>query len=66
MIGDSHNDILSGKAANTKTCLVKYTFLPLEGLLKYEPDYAIDDMRELLNIYLIDNKTGYLKRLSYY
>lgn len=50
MIGDSHNDILSGKAANTKTCLVKYTFIPLQGLLKYKPDYVIDDMRELLNI----------------
>ncbi|HAG44814.1 MAG TPA: pyrophosphatase PpaX [Clostridium sp.] len=50
MIGDSHNDILSGKAANAKTCLVKYTFIPLEEVLKHEPDYAIDDMRELLNI----------------
>lgn len=47
MVGDSHNDILCGKNAGCKTCLVKYTALPLAGLMKFEPDYLIDDIREI-------------------
>lgn len=50
MVGDSHNDILCGKNAGCKTCLVKYTALPLESLMKYEPDYIIDSIEDLAEI----------------
>ncbi|WP_017415985.1 pyrophosphatase PpaX [Clostridium tunisiense] len=50
MVGDSHNDILCGKNAGSKTCLVKYTALPLEKLLEHKPDYVIDSVEEILNI----------------
>lgn len=50
MVGDSHNDILCGKNAGNKTCLVKYTMLPLEELLKYSPDFVIDNMKDVLDI----------------
>lgn len=49
MVGDSHNDILCGKNAGAKTCLVKYTALPLEKLLEHKPDYVIDSVEEILN-----------------
>lgn len=50
MVGDSHNDILCGKNAGNKTCLVKYTVLPLDELLKYSPDFIIDSMKDILTI----------------
>ncbi len=50
MVGDSHNDILCGKNAGSKTCLVKYTALPLEKLLEHKPDYVIDSVEKILNI----------------
>jgi len=50
MVGDSHNDILCGKNAGSKTCLVNYTVLPLDELMKYSPDYTIDNMRDILDI----------------
>lgn len=50
MVGDTHNDILGGKAAKCKTCLVRYTGAPLDKLLKLEPDYVIDSIDEVLDI----------------
>lgn len=50
MVGDSYFDILCGKNAGAKTCLVKYTALPMEELLKYEPDYIIDDLNDLIKL----------------
>ncbi|MBC8062496.1 MAG: pyrophosphatase PpaX [Clostridiaceae bacterium] len=50
MVGDSHNDILCGKNAGNKTCLVKYTMLPLDELLKYSPDFVIDSIEDILKI----------------
>lgn len=50
MVGDSYNDILSGNKAGATTCLVKYTAVPIEGVLKYNPDYIIDNIKELLDI----------------
>lgn len=50
MVGDSHNDILCGRNAGCKTCLVKYTALSLEELMEYEPDYVIDSIEELERI----------------
>ncbi|KRQ87614.1 Pyrophosphatase PpaX [Caloramator mitchellensis] len=49
-VGDSHYDILCGKNAEAKTCIVKYTMLDLEELLKFEPDYVVEDLREILRL----------------
>lgn len=50
MVGDSHNDILSGKNAGCYTCLVKYTGVPLQEVLQTNPDYVIDHIRDIFNI----------------
>lgn len=50
MVGDSHNDILCGRNAGSKTCLVKYTALPLEKLLDHKPDYVIESIEDIVNI----------------
>lgn len=50
MVGDSHFDILCGKNAMAKTCLVKYTAIPIENILKYEPDFLIEKLTDLLSI----------------
>jgi haloacid dehalogenase superfamily, subfamily IA, variant 3 with third motif having DD or ED/haloacid dehalogenase superfamily, subfamily IA, variant 1 with third motif having Dx(3-4)D or Dx(3-4)E len=50
MVGDSHNDILCGRNAGCSTCLVKYTALPMEKLMKYKPDYVIDKIEDLIDI----------------
>lgn len=50
MVGDSHNDILCGKNAGCRTCLVKYTVLPLEELMEHKPDYVIDSIEDLVEI----------------
>jgi pyrophosphatase PpaX len=50
MVGDSHNDILCGKNAGCKTCLVKYTALSLKDLMEYKPDYIIDSIENLTQI----------------
>jgi pyrophosphatase PpaX len=55
MIGDSHYDILCGKNAGSKTCLVKYTALPLDKILQYEPEFAIDELKEITNIVRKEN-----------
>ena len=50
MVGDSHNDILAGKNAGSKTCAVKYTDLNYELLLESNPDFSIDTIDELVTI----------------
>lgn len=49
-VGDSHYDILCGKNAGCKTCLVSYSVLPMENLLNYKPDYIIDKIIDIFNI----------------
>lgn len=55
MIGDSHYDILCGKNAGSKTCVVKYTVLPLDKIMQHEPEFAIDDLKEIANIIRAEN-----------
>lgn len=50
MVGDSHNDILSGKNVGAKTSAVSYTEFKMEDILKYEPDYVIDHISELIKL----------------
>lgn len=47
MVGDSPYDILAGRAAGCVSVAVTYGFKPLDELLEAEPDYLIDDIREL-------------------
>jgi pyrophosphatase PpaX len=56
MVGDSHYDILCGKNAMAKTCLVKYTAVPIENILKYKPDFLIEKLTDLLSIVECNNK----------
>lgn len=51
MVGDSHADILAGKNAGIMTCAVNYGFSNKETLAKYKPDFQIDNINELLNIF---------------
>lgn len=57
MVGDSHFDILCGKNAGAKTCLVKYSILPIKELMKYAPDYVIDNLIEIEGIIEEENST---------
>ncbi|HBL07218.1 MAG TPA: pyrophosphatase PpaX [Clostridium sp.] len=48
MVGDSHNDILCGKNAVAKTCLVNYTALNIEKIKAHNPDYIIDKIEDII------------------
>ncbi|MBO8132122.1 MAG: phosphoglycolate phosphatase [Candidatus Marinimicrobia bacterium] len=50
IVGDSENDIIAGKNAGIKTCAVTYGLKPKEELEKHNPDYIIDEFKEILNI----------------
>ncbi|MFK4997262.1 pyrophosphatase PpaX [Bacillus sp. N9] len=50
MIGDNHHDIVGGKNAGTYTCGVSWSLKGREYLEKYEPDFIIDHMTDLLDI----------------
>ena len=50
MVGDSHNDILCGKNAGSKTCLVNYTALDVEKIKTYKPDFTIDRIEDIIEI----------------
>ncbi|GMB09092.1 pyrophosphatase PpaX [Thermolongibacillus altinsuensis] len=50
MVGDNHHDILAGKNAGTKTAGVAWTIKGREHLAKYEPDFMLEKMSDLLEI----------------
>ena len=50
MVGDTELDILCGKNASSKTCAVSYGYRKIEDLKKYQPDFLIDDLKEILGI----------------
>jgi len=50
MVGDSHNDILCGKNAGSKTCLVNYTALNVEKIKTHNPDFIIDKIEDLIEL----------------
>jgi pyrophosphatase PpaX len=50
MVGDSDNDILCGKNAGIKTCLVGWTMVPIKKLFVLNPDYIIQKPTDLINI----------------
>jgi len=50
MVGDNPVDILGGKNAGVASCAVAWSLRGAEYLKKYEPDYILEDMRDLLKI----------------
>jgi HAD superfamily hydrolase (TIGR01549 family) len=47
MVGDSVADMEAGRRAGVKTCAVRYGYGRAEKLAAWEPDYWVDDLREL-------------------
>lgn len=50
MVGDNYHDILGGKNAGTKTAAVAWSLKGEDFLAKYEPDYMLKHMSDLLSI----------------
>jgi pyrophosphatase PpaX len=50
MVGDNYHDILAGKNAGTKTAGVAWSIKGREYLEKYEPDFMLEKMSDLLKI----------------
>jgi len=48
LVGDSPYDILCAKNAGITSVVVGWTALPMDMLLKHEPDYVVDSMEELV------------------
>ena len=47
MVGDSAADMEAGRRAGVKTCAARYGYGKAEDLVRFAPDYWIDDLREL-------------------
>ncbi len=47
MVGDSAADMEAGKRAGVKTCAVRYGYGKPEDLVRFAPDFWIDDLRAL-------------------
>lgn len=56
MVGDSHHDILGGKNAGTKTAGVCWTIKGEDYLRSFEPDFMLENMRDLLEIVGVEKK----------
>ena len=50
LVGDSPYDILCAKNAGITSVIVGWSALPMDMLLKYEPDYVVDNMEELVEL----------------
>jgi phosphoglycolate phosphatase-like HAD superfamily hydrolase len=48
MIGDSAPDMEAGRRAGVKICGVRYGYGNLPKMKEFEPDYWIDDIRQLI------------------
>lgn len=48
MVGDSSADMEAGRRAGVKTCAVRYGYGDPGEIAKWEPDYWIDDLRDLV------------------
>ena len=48
MVGDSTADMEAGRRAGVKICAVSHGYGKAEEMARFEPDYWIDDLRELL------------------
>jgi HAD superfamily hydrolase (TIGR01509 family) len=59
MVGDSAADMAAGRAAGVKTCAVRYGYGKYEDLARFEPDYWVDDLRELCTTMKFDPQVGH-------
>jgi pyrophosphatase PpaX len=50
MVGDNFHDVLAGKNAGTETAGVAWTIKGRDYLAKFEPDYMLENMTDLLTI----------------
>lgn len=50
LVGDSPYDVLCGKNAGITSVVVGWSALPMDMILKYEPDYVVDSMEELMKL----------------
>jgi HAD superfamily hydrolase (TIGR01509 family) len=50
MVGDSAPDMEAGRRAGVKTCGVRYGYGNLPQMRDFNPDYWIDDIRELIPV----------------
>jgi len=48
IVGDTPNDIRSGKAGGIHTCAATYGYYPKESLIRECPDFVVDDAEELI------------------
>ena len=48
LVGDSAADMEAGRRAGVKTCAVRYGYGDPAEIARWEPDYWIDDLRELV------------------
>jgi HAD superfamily hydrolase (TIGR01509 family) len=48
LVGDAPADMEAGRRAGVKICAVRYGYGDVAELAKWEPDYWIDDLRELV------------------
>jgi len=51
MIGDSENDIEAGRRAETRTCGVTFGFRTADQLRLTDPDFLIDDFKQLVALF---------------
>jgi phosphoglycolate phosphatase len=51
MIGDSENDIEAGRRAETRTCGVTFGFRTADQLRLTNPDFLIDDFKQLIALF---------------
>ena len=47
-VGDSAADMEAGRRAGVRTCGVRYGYGDVEEMARWEPDYWVEDLRELL------------------
>ncbi len=47
MVGDAPADMEAGRRAGVKTCAIRYGYGQVQDLAQFEPDYWIDDLRDL-------------------
>lgn len=48
LVGDSSADMEAGRRAGVRICAVRYGYGETEDLARWEPDYWVDDLRELV------------------
>ena len=58
IVGDSEMDVRCGKNSNSKTCGVTYGYRTKESLEFEQPDFIIDNIKELLYIPGVNGVSG--------